>query len=152
MGRQVIKTLNPTTSLVAYAAGDNLGGIMQVTGAAGRNRYARLKSVQIKDRDSVDANLTLLLFNALPSGGTYTDNAGLVLGSNDDDNCIGVLDIPSAGYVVGVGNFDIAKISPDHPLYLPAAGNMWVLLKTVATPTYLSVSALSLIFDIEYNG
>jgi hypothetical protein len=152
MGRQVLKTVNPVASLVAYAAGDNLGGILQIPGAVGRNRYGRVKTIQVKDRDSVDANLIIMLFSALPSGGTYTDNAALALGAADDENCLAVLDVPTANYVVGVGNFDIAKISPDHPIYCPSSGSLWMLIKTVATPTYTSTTALSVILDIEQNG
>lgn len=94
--------LRPTITIGAspdYAAGDVVGGIVELTGAVDvSGRPVELTSLAVKDAGGQAPALTFLFFRATPSGGTYTDNAALVWGSGDLANLVGAVTVASADY------------------------------------------------------
>lgn len=122
----------PATSNGAYSAGDIVGGLM--TFALPNRDPVRIKSISVAVKAAVTSNLTLILFNASPTGTTTTDNAAYSLAVADLFKVRAVIPINVVGgflYDHGtpntyqVGNLDIV-IQPDVTTNLK--GNIYALL------------------------
>ena len=143
-GKLVQVAVTPVVSAGAYGANDCVGGIITLAGAA---RSAGLPTIltgfNLFDVGNQKAVLDVLLFNATPAGGTYTDNAAIVLAAADDGTCIAHFRIDAADYYTTVGSKADAFKALNIPL-VPAATSIFALIMCVATPTFGAVDALKI--------
>lgn len=133
---------NPVVSLVAYAAGDAVGGLLEFPLALPYpGKSGRVVGIQIIDRDAIAAGLTLQLFKQ-----TFTpsaDNAAFAPSDADAANAIGNIAVVAGDYAGGTLNKVAAKAT-DLPFQLPATGtSLFGQLFTQGTPTYVSTGALT---------
>ena len=138
----------PTVTISAspdYAAADVVGGIITLSSVmSSTGRQAKLTSITLKDAGGQAPAISILLFRATPSGGTYTDNETLVWGSGDLANLVAVVTVLAADWytrvsksVVSVGGIDVIVGSATTDLYmLVIADAAW----NAAATTDLTVS------------
>lgn len=127
-----------TTSAGAYTSGDCVGGLITLSDACdGKYNTATLRSIHVKDSAGQAANLTILLFDKLPSGMTTTDSSAFAYGASDGFSSeIAKINVTSADYetidsksVACIDN--IAKLcqANDSP-------SLYAVIITTGTPTY----------------
>lgn len=150
-GRQVVPSTDGTAG-TAYTSGDCVGGKLTVSSAfvfgQSSTQAGWLESVMVLDRDKQKQPLKLLIFKADPTVATLTDNAALVL-STDNLKLIGYVQIAALDYV-DIGSADsIAQIWDIHlPLLSPGDTNLYFALMTTGTPTYTNGKGLYLTLGI----
>ncbi len=138
---------NPTISTSAYASGNSLGGVIDF-GAIARASGSPLLivSATLSDSSQQNAAIDLLLFNANPSNGTYTDHATPTYNKTDALMCRGVIpfgayaNIGSGGSVCSIPNVGLS-IAPNGTAHL------YGLMLVRAAPTY---AALAITVELEY--
>jgi hypothetical protein len=95
-----------------YTALDVAGGILTFANVATvSGRKALIDSITITDKAGQLPQVTLMLFKATPSGGTYTDNGALVLGSGDLANFVGHIKVVTGDYYTPVAGVAVATLS-----------------------------------------
>ena len=142
-------SVTPTISTSAYAAGDNVGGIMEFTSAVrGTGDYATIRTVVVSDDDSEDAALDLWLFDQTLAG-TATDNAAFDPDDADLDNLVGKVAIAGADYGTFTDN-SAAVVQPDLRVKANATSLFGVLV-TSGTPTYTATTDLTVKLIIEQH-
>lgn len=156
---EFVKT--PTVSSgVAYTAGDQVGGILDLSTRADGNIvlqgacYAKdcvstLLSLAVHDKDSQNAAYTIFFFNALPTVAS-SDNAALDISDAEmASKCIGTARVSAAQYdtvsassiaAVPMPSAALAMLSKEH------GGPLYAVIKTTGTPTFTSTSALTFRF------
>jgi len=149
--KTVLAEQTPTVSTTpAYSVGDLVGGKLTFAGAA---RIAagsgRVATVTVTDKGKQSQDLDLVLFDADPSGTTFTDNAAFAPADADLVKIAGVIPIRewggfsdnSAGCARAVG----------LAFKLPAGTSLYGALVARGTPTFASTSDLSVRLAIEQN-
>lgn len=87
----------PAISTTAYAAKDNVGGLLTFAGAArAAGGSVRIESCQVVDRDSEMADLDLVLFDRTITA--PTDNAAFDPTDAELDYCVGVITLSGGMY------------------------------------------------------
>lgn len=132
----------------AYSAGDTIGVRFAVAAIRKEAGSAIIRSISVRDLDKQNSVLKIILFDADPTGTTFTDNAALDLADADITKVIGVIPVAAADYTslndnsVGhVGNLNI-------PIQVSSGASIYAVVVSGGTPTY-GDSALSLSFNIE---
>lgn len=99
-----------TPSSSAYYPGDNIGpsgqsAVMTISGAAAESGgNGIVNALTIIDTSGQLSLLDVLLFNADPTGGTYTDGTALVPNLNDFKNLVGIIHVVDwSVYGYGIG-------------------------------------------------
>jgi len=90
-------TVTPTVTSGAYSAGDIVGALMTFTVARVNDEPVIINRVQVAVKAAVTSTLTLILFNADPSGTTKTDNAAYSLAAADAFKVIAAIPINALG-------------------------------------------------------
>jgi len=143
--------ITPTISTAAYAAADAVGQRMSVSlPFATLGKAGFLRSLIVFDKGNIKANLLLHLFRD-----TFTaaaDNAAF--GATDAEvvaKGLGLVNIATADYVSNGTVYAVAtKTGLNIPISFPRnKGTLYVQLQAVATPTYTSVSDLTLVLAFE---
>ncbi len=139
----------------AYSAGDQVGGLNLLAEAVNHDGgYGVLQSVSIIDKGKQKAALTLFLFDDVPTL-VSTDNGAFDLTDAQASlSCLGHVLIPSANYQDTSSN-SIATVLDIGLLIRSRAGknavpfasgatprDIWAVLMTTGTPTYVSTSDL----------
>lgn len=141
-----------TVSTSAYAALDAIGvegprvlpNVVRTTFRSGW-----LRQVRVYVSEAVTTGLSILLFESLPTGGTYTDNGALALSAADQEALIGIVPIVTADYAVTSGVFRVATVHPNRPIKVNAT-NLYFLVRTDQTPTFAAAGNIpKLSFIIE---
>jgi hypothetical protein len=137
------------TTSGAYAAGDVVGGIIEITTVnAASGRPVDLASIVVSDKNGNAVDLFLFFFRATPSGGTYTDNSALVWGSGDVANVVASVKILSTDWMVAASQ---SVVGVELGWLSDVDGTSVFLLivcPTGSTPTYTNGNlALNLAFD-----
>lgn len=149
---KVVRTSNTitTTNGTAYASGDNIGGIVTVTGAlriSGGNGF--ISMIDIWDKQAQNAAITIDFWDASPSG-TYTNDAAQVI-VGDDGKHLGSVSIAAGDYVsTGVASRACIK-NINLPIVGNASTSIYATMVTTGTPTYTSTSSLILKLGIIQN-
>jgi len=100
------------TATPDYSALDVVGGIQTITGASlVTARPIKVKSLVLKDKGGQGPALTFMFFKATPTGGTYTDNGALVLGSGDLANLVGTIQVVAGDWYTPVSGSKVASLS-----------------------------------------
>jgi hypothetical protein len=122
---QIQVTAAPTVTASAYSAGNAIGGLQTLAGAArvsgslgasGTGGILTAMMVQVKSVQSTQVDV--FLFNANPSGSTCTDKTAFVLAAADAAKVIGVLSVPATA-ANGAGWYSGGTGSLGMPNYYP---------------------------------
>lgn len=126
-----------TSASPAYSPGDVVGGVLPLTNALRvSGGTGILQSLLIKDTTNQKQPLTILLFNANPTNGTYTDNGALSLNATDAAMIIRKINVGAADYET-VGTTAIADIGVGgKPVKAASGTSLYALIITTGTPTY----------------
>lgn len=146
------KTSNPTVTISAspdYSAGDGAGGIISLTTVnSASGRPVKLVSVTAKDDGNQGPALTLLFFKATPAGGTYTDNAALVIDATDLADLVGVVRILSTDWVT-ISSKKMVAVGGIDQLMAVSATTLFLLVSVDGAWNAASTSDLTLEFGFE---
>jgi hypothetical protein len=136
------KVVSPTitTTASAYTSGDVVGGVLTLSDAMRKvDGTGLLQSISVIDGANQKAALTILLFNANPSAGTYTDNGAcpsFVTNSADRAKLIRKINIAGSDYET-IGSIAVAEITAISK-HVSASGSkhLYAIIVTTGTPTY----------------
>lgn len=133
----IISPAITTSASPAYSIGDVVGGKITLTNAVRVSGGSGvLQSLLVKDTTNQKAALTILIFNADPSNGTYTDNGAITLNATDATFIIRKINVAASDYET-VGTTAIADISAINKTVKAASGtSLFALIVTTGTPTY----------------
>jgi hypothetical protein len=94
-GTTVQITVSPTVTVAAYSSGQCVGGLLTFSGAArsGGPGSSLAQSAVISDVSGQDANIDLIVFNANPTGSTFTDHATCTVANADLAKIAGTMTI-----------------------------------------------------------
>lgn len=140
-----------TVSTSIYAAGDVVGGkltLANVVRATGGT--AVLQSLFLQDLSNQKPALEILIFNADPAAGTYTDNGAFAVNTTDAAKLIRRIPVATTDWVT-LGTMAIADISPGGKVLKAASGTSLYALIIVggtSTPTFATTSALTVRFGV----
>jgi hypothetical protein len=152
-GMNVALRSDITTSATPYTAGDVVGGKIQLRPGTGLSGQGTVQDVKIVDTLNQKSALTILLFKDEPTGGTYTDNAPLVLGAGDYAKLCdgGIIGIAASDYITvgGVGLADVVTQASAQWLQGTdgAVPTIWMIVVAGGTPTY-GANATSLLVSL----
>lgn len=140
-----------TTDTAIYAALDVIGaaaasGLVTLTNAMRKSGGTGvLQSVVLYDDDNEKAAITLLFFNAAPSGGTYLGNGALTLSAGDKAAYLGRVDIATTDYLT-IGVDAVASVrNIALPVQAVGTANLYMIpIVTSGTPTYTAGTDLKL--------
>lgn len=157
--------ITPTVSTTpAYTAGDQVGGLNRIAEAANHDGGTLLlQSLTIIDKGKQKSALTLFLFDDVPTI-TSVDNGAFDLTDVQAAlSCLGHVLIPSANYQDSSSN-SIATVlniglllrsnAGKNAVALPSGAtprDLWCVLMTTGTPTYVSTTDLVLKLGIEQH-
>jgi hypothetical protein len=139
----------PTTA-TPYTANDVVGGKLTIAGAARvSGGTGILQSVLVRDVNNQKAALTILLFNADPANGTYTDNVALTLNATDAAFIVRKINILTTDYET-LGTQAVADVAVAFkPIKITAGTSLFALVITTGTPTYgANSTSLNISFGI----
>jgi len=145
--------VTPTIQAAAYAANDQLGELMTLSGGVRFSEASSgslLKNLTILDKASQSSTLDVYLFDASPTVAS-ADNAALDISDAEmADKCIGVIKVASGDYTV-LANSTLATVSVSDTLLkaIDGATAIFAIMASRGTPTYGSTSDLVLRFGIE---
>jgi hypothetical protein len=139
----------PVISTSAYTAGDAVGGKIEAQGAT---KHGLLHSVTVIDKDQQKAPLSLVLYES--DFTADADNAAFSVETADQDKILGVVNITADDYEDIDGNISVATVKN---LSLPVqnttdVSTLRAQLKTTGTPTYTTVSSLTLKLGLLDDG
>lgn len=122
---QISVSIAPTVTASAYSAGNAIGSLQTIAGAArvsGTNGASGtggiLTSLMVTVKTVQSTQVDVFLFNANPSGSTCTDKTAFVLAAADAAKLIGVLSVPGTA-ANGAGWFSGGTGSLGMPIYYP---------------------------------
>jgi hypothetical protein len=81
-------TASPTVQTAAYASGNDIGGLITLTGAVAVRGY--IQNTSITMADSQTPTLDVFFFNANPTGSTITDKTNIAIATADLPKVIGI--------------------------------------------------------------
>lgn len=145
MPSELVTTITPTlTANSAYAAGNGIGGIQTLTVPPAR---MLLQNLVISDAAAQASALEILLFNAQPSGGTYSNKVALALAAADQAKLVGHLSVGSSDWKT-VGGMSVVSVKPGAQVMagLGNGGTLYMLIAVggTSTPTWTGTAQLSL--------
>jgi hypothetical protein len=149
--------VTPTIQTAAYEAADQVGGIQTLTGAGFEaDRFAKLSTLTIIDKDSEGAAMRVLFFSTLP---TLTSVDGAALAITDAvmaASFLGSVEIVGNDYVAAAGtkaatlaNIQLDLFSTALNTSLQKNGNLYAVVQMVGTPTYTAASDLVFVYSFQ---
>lgn len=147
-------TLSPTVTVDtnAFTAGDVVGSkltltsAMRVSGGTGI-----LDSIYVQEKGSQAAVLDILIFNADPSNGTYTNNGAFTANDTDMAMCIARVHIATTDYVATGGYTSASLGGLGKIVAASGSGNLYAVIITSGTPTYSATTSLKVRFGFKRN-
>lgn len=141
----------PTVSTTpAYTAGDAVGGKLTFANATRVSAYSgRVKSVIVTDQNKQNSVIDLVLFNADPSGTTFTDNA--ILDIADADMVKIIARVPLVDWVNLNDNAFCAVNNLSLDFNLASGSALYGCLVTRGTPTFAATSDIIVTLVIEQD-
>ncbi len=128
-----------------YADDDLVGEMMTLTGVAS-GRGGILQALTLQDLDNQKAALEVYVFDANPSGTTFTNNSALDVADADLPKIIACFSVAGTDYISLADNAVGQKRDLAIPYDSTPDGCLYACLRSAAaTPTY-SASGLSLVF------
>lgn len=144
-GATVIKT--PTITATAYSVNESLGAVIDF-GAIARASGGSLliTGAILVDLAQQNAQTDLLLFNANPSNGTYTDHATITPNATDTKMIQGYVSFSGYVNLSTTESVSVVQNLAEH-IVLSGTQHLYGLLITRGTPTYSSTTGVSLILN-----
>lgn len=144
-GGVLVKIANTitTSNNVAYASGDNIGNINTIVGAlrvSGGSGF--ISDIEIWDKNAQNAPLIIDYWDLSPSG-TYTDNAPEVI-AGDEAKHLGTIAVAAGDYITTGAVSRVSLKGINLPIVGNGSANIFFTIATTGTPTYLSISALTM--------
>lgn len=141
-----------TTSAGAYTSGDNVGGLLALTGATRLpNTTSMLTSVHVRDNANQAAALSILLFSSDPStGATITDNAAFVYGTTSFTKQIGIINVAALDYTVFNNKASASLTGLNRICTSVGSSILYAVVVTTGTPTY-AANATTLYIDFGFK-
>ena len=133
----------------AYATGDTLGDKSPIMIAPGRviGGTGIIHSVTVQDLSKQSIALDVVIFDANPTGTTFTDNSALDIADADLPKVIGIVTITAGDYAA----FNDSSVAHVRGLSLPfqciSSTSLWFALVTRGSPTYVA-DELSIAFGV----
>jgi hypothetical protein len=159
-GNQIRVDVAQTVTASAYSAGNAVGGLMTIAGAArvsgslgASGTGGILQQVVMNSKSVQTAQMDVFIFNSNPTSSTCTDKTAFVLATADFDKVVGVASIPGApannsGWFSGgtgsVGQANNLAMAFD----LSSATSLYACAVTRGTPTFAATSDISLKYQI----
>lgn len=141
----LIITATPTIDTNIYASGDVLGTTISVTSAELRDSSVSiLQGISVTDISNQNAAIDFMFFNAALTGGTYTNNAALVLSEADKRAFLKLVSVTSYNTVSSSGFAQAEGIN----LPVEVSAQLSILAIVKATPTYLAAN--NLVFKFHF--
>lgn len=140
----ILKTITPTISAAAYAAGDVIGTVQTVTNAMLDDEGScSLVDVVLTDGDKQSVAIDLFFFDELPTG-IPADNAAFDLAVAQLIKCIGVVSI-GAGDYVNLANRSVASLGGIIKTMsaITSSKDIYMILVSRGAPTYTTTSSLT---------
>jgi hypothetical protein len=158
-----VQVAQTVTAASAYAAGNAIGGLQTIAGAArvsgslgAAGTGGILTGLMMNSKSLQTTQVDVFLFDANPSGSTCTDKTAFSLATADFDKVIGVVTIPGtaangAGWYAGtVGSTGVATYYP-VTYDLASATSIFACAVTRGTPTYTATTDVSFKYNILRN-
>jgi hypothetical protein len=145
----VIRAAPTVTTGSAYSSGNDVGGLITLSGALRvSNGTGILESLILADTSNQAAAMTFIIFNVNPSGATITDKSAFVYGTNIV-NVVAQVNIAGTDYTV-LNSTAVAVKSGLGIALRGAAGNttLYAALVTTGTPTWATATPLNLFVGI----
>lgn len=154
---QVVVATPTITSGSTYASGNQIGGLLALSGVnGGGSSGCTLQDVVVVDASGQNAAMDVLLFDASVTVGS--DKAAVNISASDMANhCLGNLKLAASAYS-SAGTPSVAALVGSPLLCKPAAGNgtasgsLYAVLVCRGTPTYTSTSALTVKFCFTFDA
>lgn len=140
----VILTKTLTVDTSAYAAGDNVGGLLKFKDTdLTPNQKGILHAAVLTDAASQLASISMVVFDSKP-GGTFTDNAAIDPADADLEKILGVINFST------YTSFNDNSVSTASNLSLPIkwTDGIYVALVTNEAPTYVAATDVDLRLSI----
>jgi len=148
--------VTPTVTAGAYSANDFVGGKMTFSNAVSLGGQGEFGgggvsvSAVVTDEGKQNAALTLVLFDADPTGTTVTDNGAATVADADLAKIIGTVSLST--YVSFADNSVTSSGALGLPFKLALSANdLYGFLMTTGTPTYTSTSDIVVKLGILQN-
>lgn len=139
----VAASASPTVTASAYSAGNIMGGIMTFAGLLDAVRFAGvLESITVKFKGAaVVGSVTLSLFKASPSNGTYGDKTAGTWNAADMANLIGVYTLSTP--LSPQGAMTVYCLDGIGKAILGTTQSLFGIMTVAGTPTPASTSDLT---------
>lgn len=152
-----ILTMTPTIDTSAYAVGDQLGSLVELTNAVDDpSGTGTIVSVAVLDKSSKSAAMELLLFNDIPTV-TSTDNVALNVSDAEMAKCLGSVKVLTTSYIALTAN-SLASVNGVNLIVRSAKSatnltgkSIWALLMSSGTPTYVGTTDLVISIGIKQD-
>lgn len=133
--------VTPVISTGAYAAGDNIGGLMKFKGAD-LNGFDKgyIQSLILADNDVEDAIIDLIFYSSDPSGSTFTDNAAQTIVDADLKKIIGSVTV--SAYVDFAANSVTTKTG--LAMAFDKTDAIYCSMVMRSTPTYTATTDITI--------
>lgn len=133
---------SPVVDTSINASGDNLGGKLTFTAACNslRTLSGEIRNVIVVDQAKQSADMDLVIFNADPTGTTFTTNAALDVADADMAKVDAVIPITTHKTLSdnGISTAD----SKAYSVHCTSGGVLYGALVSRGTPTYAAASDL----------
>jgi hypothetical protein len=140
--RQAVVSVAPTVTASAYSTGNCLGGLMTFASMLDAALTGTLQSIQVVSKSALTCGLKLYLFNANPTGSTFTDKAAPSIAAADITKLVGVYTLSQADS--GLGTHTIWVLDAIGKTVSVASGStLYALLTVQGTPTPASTSDIT---------
>lgn len=131
-----------------YSDGDNIGGLMTVAAIVSADGAGGMLShVLAVSKAAISVAIDLLIFNANPTGSTFTDNEAAVVAAADLPKLIGKTTLAGDGWVSLSGAQILQTLAPQVPISGNAADDIFVAMIARGTVNLGSTSDLSFRFS-----
>lgn len=141
-----IVRVTPTITTSAYAAGDSIGGAIELPNACRLGKQSGVvQSINVIDKDSEEATLDLHFFSAAP---TATDNAEFdPTDAQLADSYLGSVNVASYNAFADNSAASVQNVGIPFELAQDVA-SLYVVITTTGTPTYTAATDISLAIGI----
>lgn len=140
--RSAMTAVTPTVTASAYSAGNVVGGLLTFTNMLDTSLSGILHSVRVVCKSVQTTQLKLYIFNANPTGSTFTDKSAPSIAAADFDKLIGrwTLDSPDSG----LGTHTVWNLENVGKIVTASASTLYGVLVTVSAMTPTSSSDYSI--------
>ncbi len=142
----------PTITVAAYAAGQDIGGLIAFAGAARVSAGSGLiQSVAMSWLNANPASLDIVFFSANPSNSTVTDHAALTIAAADLPKIIGIVHVTDCSALGATAPNLCQATQLTLPFVLPSGQTIYAALVLRAAVTPSTTSDLAATITVLQN-